>query len=110
MSERKKNLKELFMEVFPDQTDSGIDAAAADYLKDIAEGKSNLQLWKLRELMKEAKRKKVCTYCGRKIVKKIMTKADKEEYEISGMCKPCMDIAFEEIEEHDLKETKGVKH
>jgi hypothetical protein len=47
-------------------------------------------------------RSKICAYCGSKLrVKDFRTRADKDEYAISGMCQPCIDKSFLEEDEED---------
>jgi len=57
-------------------------------------------LMELRASLAEAKRKKECTYCGAKYkLKDFRTRRDKDERDLSGMCMPCINQAFNEVEE-----------
>jgi|TARA_X000001036_G_C20451614_1_gene713578 RNase P subunit RPR2 len=61
---------------------------------------------KIKLAVADSKRKKICAYCGDKLrVKDFRTRADKDEYAISGMCQPCMDKGF--LEEEELERGKN---
>ena len=80
------------------------------YMREVEAGTDSLNLLKVRELLKEAKRRGICAYCGNNTNTSIMNKSDLEEYAISGMCKPCMDATFTEEIMEDKEITKGVIH
>ncbi len=80
------------------------------YMREVVDGRDTLNLLKVRELLKEAKRRGICSYCGNNTNTSIMNKSDLEEYAISGMCKPCMDATFTEEIMEDKEITKGVIH
>lgn len=65
-------------------------------------------LKEIKELITTSKVKKECAFCGKPVDKsKFTSKEDHEEYEISAMCKACMDEAFGESNHHS-KQSKGV--
>ena len=70
------------------------DTCFQNYMRGVEEGKDSLNLLKVRELLKEAKRRGICAYCGKNVDTSIMNISDLEENAISGMCKPCLDRAF----------------
>lgn len=48
----------------------------------------------MRSLLKEAKRRGICGYCGKEVDQSIMDESDLKENAISGMCKLCLDRVF----------------
>ena len=80
------------------------------YMREVEAGTDSLNLLKVRELLKEAKRCGICSYCGKNVDTSIMTKLDLEEHAISAMCKACMDATFIEEIAEDKEITKGVIH
>ena len=59
-------------------------------------------LRRIKLAVAECKHAKICAYCGSKLrVKDFRTRADKDEYAISGMCQPCIDKSFLEEDEED---------
>ena len=59
-------------------------------------------LRRIKLAVAECKHAKICAYCGDKLkVKDFRTRADKDEYAISGMCQPCIDKSFLEEDEED---------
>ena len=94
----------------PKEAHKDLDTFFEGYYKSVREGRATFSLPKVRSLLKEAKRRGICAYCGKEVDKSLMDKSDLEENEISGMCKPCLDKTFKEEITEDKEITKGVVH
>jgi hypothetical protein len=113
----EKNQKEKFItpheyldKHVPKEAHKDLDTFFEGYYKSVREGRATFSLPKVRSLLKEAKRRGICAYCGKEVDKSLMDKSDLEENEISGMCKPCLDKTFKEEITEDKEITKGVVH
>ena len=103
----EKNQKEKFItpheyldKHVPKEAIKDPDTFFQGYYRSVAEGRDTLNLLKVRELLKEAKRRGICGYCGKEVDQSIMDESDLKENAISGMCKPCLDRVFKKEKEN----------
>ena len=103
----EKNQKEKFItpheyldKHVPKEAHKDLDTFFEGYYKSVREGRATFSLPKVRSLLKEAKRRGICGYCGKEVDQSIMDESDLKENAISGMCKPCLDRVFKKEKEN----------
>mgnify|MGYP005821104971 CR=1 FL=1 len=107
----KENYKDKMMKLMPREwkepynTDAAFDGAFKKYANKVKSEDETLNLNKMFALLQECIEKRICSWCGIKVVLKGMNEMEKANFYRAGFCKPCTLKVLQEDKEFYVGKT-----